>query len=142
MKTRNLDRVLADLTCRLTSAAEVERKVVAELGPEFCGPTEESLDLLAELVQHLRKRGVIDQVKPRKRNAARTAASIVISIDEARCWFLDHSSGSVLCIRGDGQELRASSFREADAFFNHECGYLSLDDAIASVNAESESPHW
>lgn len=73
MKPRTLDRVLADLTARLAVAADTERKVAATLtGRGLCGPAEESLDLLAELVGHLRKRGVIDQVKPRRKVKVKT----------------------------------------------------------------------
>jgi hypothetical protein len=42
---------------------------------------------------------------------------MVYSIDEAMEWFLSHSSGTVLCVRKDGQQKECSSFPEARAFF-------------------------
>jgi DnaJ-class molecular chaperone len=42
---------------------------------------------------------------------------IVCNLAEAKCWFLDNSSGSVLCVR-NGEEKTVSAFPDAKAFFS------------------------
>lgn len=42
---------------------------------------------------------------------------VVHTLEEAQAWFLEHSEGSVLCMRGDKQ-LEAETYREAVAFYD------------------------
>lgn len=40
----------------------------------------------------------------------------VFSLDEARDWFLSHSSGSVMCVKGDEQR-ECNCYPDAKAFY-------------------------
>jgi len=42
---------------------------------------------------------------------------IVYSLEEARKFFLHHSTGNVLCVREDGEELEVDCYLAAEEFF-------------------------
>ena len=44
----------------------------------------------------------------------------VHNIEQASEWFIYHSTGSVLCIRLDGNQMVCSSFPQAVNFFRYE----------------------
>lgn len=42
----------------------------------------------------------------------------VHSLDEAKTWFLEHSSGSVICVKGDTKQ-EVFSYPEAEKFYGN-----------------------
>ncbi len=44
----------------------------------------------------------------------------VFSLEQAECWFLRNSSGSLTCVRDDGEEEDCRSYPQAKKFFSRE----------------------